>query len=85
MKLSYYLTVILLFSGILTFSSCGDDNNGPSPDVNNTIVGVWQIAGEDLNGDGAIQGIVVHEDGTVTGWLYTASEQDPYKFSFKTG
>ena len=85
MKLSYYLTVILLFSGILTFSSCGDDNNGPSPDVNNTIVGVWQIAGEDLNGDGAIQGIVVHEDGTVTGWLYTASEQDPYQFSFKTG
>lgn len=85
MKLSYYLTVILLFSGIVTFSSCNDDNDGPSADVNISIVGDWQIAESDLNGDGARQGIVVHEDGTVTEWLYTRSEQDPYQFGFKTG
>lgn len=85
MKLSYYLTVILLFSGIVTFSSCSDDNDGPSADVNISIVGDWQIAESDLNGDGARQGIVVHEDGTVTEWLYTRSEQDPYQFGFKTG
>lgn len=85
MKLSYYLTVILLFSGIVTFSSCSDDNDGPSADVNISIVCDWQIAESDLNGDGARQGIVVHEDGTVTEWLYTRSEQDPYQFGFKTG
>ena len=85
MKHSYYLTVLMLLLGIFTFSSCSDDNDGPSADVNRSIVGVWQIAEQDLNGDGAIQGIVVHEDGTVTEWMYTASAQDPYKFGFKTG
>lgn len=85
MKLSYYLTVILLFSGIVTFSSCSDDNDGPSADVNISIVGDWQIAESDLNGDGARQGIVVHEDGTVTEWLYILSGEDPYQFGFKTG
>ncbi len=85
MKLSYYLTVILLFFGIFTFSSCSDDNDGPSADVNISIVGDWQIAESDLNGDGARQGIVVHEDGTVTEWLYILSGEDPYQFGFKTG
>lgn len=85
MKHSYYLTVLMLLLGIFTFSSCSDDNDGPSADVNRSIVGVWQIAEQDLNGDGAIQGIVVHDDGTVTEWMYTASAQDPYKFGFKTG
>lgn len=57
MKHSYYLTVLMLLLGIFTFSSCSDDNNdGPSADVNRSIVGVWQIAEQDLNGDGAIQG-----------------------------
>lgn len=85
MKQSYYLTVLMLLLGIFTFSSCSDDNDGPSADVNNSIVGDWQIAQEDLNGDGAIQGIVVHEDGTVTEWMYTGVTLDPYKFGFKTG
>ncbi len=85
MKQSFYLTVLMLLLGIFTLSSCSDDNDTPSSDVNNSIVGDWQIAHEDLNGDGAIQGIVVHEDGTVTEWMYTGVTLDPYKFGFKTG
>lgn len=85
MKLNYYLTMALCIFGVVTFCSCSDDNDGPSADVNISIVGDWQIAGEDLNGDGAIQGIVVHEDGTVTEWMHTQSELNPYQFGFKTG
>ena len=70
-------------------TSCSDDQafTAPkvSPDINVPITGYWQIAGEDINGDGAIQGIVVHNDNTVTEWMYTSIIDNPYKLGYKTG
>ena len=70
-------------------TSCSDDPEytapNVSPDINVPITGYWQIAGEDINGDGAIQGIVVHNDKTVTEWMYTNVTDNPYKLGYKTG
>ncbi|MCF2577814.1 hypothetical protein I6E38_01585 [Prevotella stercorea] len=70
-------------------TSCSDDQAFTvpkvSPDINVPITGYWQIAGEDINGDGAIQGIVVHNDNTVTEWMYTSVTDNPYKLGYKTG
>lgn len=87
MKHSYYLTVLMLILGIFTFNSCSDDNDeGLTADVNRSIVGVWQNADHDLRGDDAFVGIIVHEDGTVTEWIYhSASTWYPHSILFKTG
>ena len=52
---------------LLTFTSCSDDDKNISADVNIPITGYWQMAGTsietgaDINGDGAVEGIVVHD------------------------
>lgn len=78
-----FLSQCLLVIIILT--SCSDDQTGLSPDINIPITGYWQIADGDINGDGAIQGIVVHSDETVSEWLYTGETANPYQLGFKTG
>lgn len=86
MKHTYCVTMLTLLLGIVTLAACSsDDADTLKPDINTPITGYWQIAGEDLNGDGAIQGIVVHDDGTVTDWIYTQASNDPYQLGFKTG
>ena len=70
---------------IITLTSCSDDQTDLSPDINTPITGYWQIADGDINGDGAIQGIVVHNDETVSEWLYTGETANPYQLGFKTG
>ena len=64
---------------IITLTSCSDDQTDLSPDINTPITGYWQIADGDINGDGAIQGIVVHNDETVSEWLYTGETANPYQ------
>ena len=66
-------------------TSCNDEQTDISPDIHSPITGYWQIADDDINGDGAIQGIVVHNDKTVSEWLYTGETANPYKLGFKTG
>lgn len=78
-----FLSQCLLVIIILT--SCNDDQTDLSPDINTQITGYWQIADGDINGDGAIQGIVVHNDETVSEWLYTGETANPYQLGFKTG
>lgn len=66
-------------------TSCNDEQTDISPDIHSPITGYWKIADDDINGDGAIQGIVVHNDKTVSEWLYTGETANPYKLGFKTG
>ena len=89
MKHICFTTFTLCLLAIIMLTSCSDDQafTAPkvSPDINVPITGYWQIAGEDINGDGAIQGIVVHNDNTVTEWMYTDVPDNPYKLGYKTG
>ena len=89
MKHICFTTFSLCLLAIIMLTSCSDDQafTAPkvSPDINVPITGYWQIAGEDINGDGAIQGIVVHNDNTVTEWMYTSVIDNPYKLGYKTG
>lgn len=84
-----FAIISLCLLAVVMHTSCSDDqvNKAPnvSPDINASIVGYWQIADDDINGDGAIQGIVVHDDKTVTEWMYTNVTDNPYKLGFKTG
>lgn len=85
------LTLLLNLLCLLALSSCKDDNDGISADIHSPITGYWQIAGTsietgaDINGDGAVEGIVVHDDGTVSEWQYTQATEDPFKLGYKTG
>ena len=89
MKHICFTTLSLCLLTVVMQTSCSDDPayTAPkvSPDINVPITGYWQIAGEDINGDGAIQGIVVHNDNTVTEWMYTNVTDNPYKLGYKTG
>ena len=89
MKHICFTTLSLCLLTVVMQTSCSDDPAfaAPkvSPDINVPITGYWQIAGEDINGDGAIQGIVVHNDKTVTEWMYTSVTDNPYKLGYKTG
>ena len=89
MKHICFTTLSLCLLTVVMQTSCSDDSafTAPnvSPDINVPITGYWQIAGEDINGDGAIQGIVVHNDNTVTEWMYTSVTDNPYKLGYKTG
>ena len=89
MKHICFTTLSLCLLIVVMETSCSDDPafTAPkvSPDINVPITGYWQIAGEDINGDGAIQGIVVHNDNTVTEWMYTNVTDNPYKLGYKTG
>lgn len=89
MKHVCFTTLSLCLLTVVMQTSCSDDPafTAPkvSPDINVPITGYWQIAGEDINGDGAIQGIVVHNDNTVTEWMYTSVTDNPYKLGYKTG
>ena len=89
MKHICFTTLSLCLLIVVMETSCSDDPayTAPkvSPDINVPITGYWQIAGEDINGDGAIQGIVVHNDKTVTEWMYTSVTDNPYKLGYKTG
>lgn len=89
MKHICFTTLSLCLLTVVMQTSCSDDPafTAPkvSPNINVPITGYWQIAGEDINGDGAIQGIVVHNDNTVTEWMYTNVTDNPYKLGYKTG
>ena len=89
MKHICFTTLSLCLLTVVMQTSCSDAPafTAPkvSPNINVPITGYWQIAGEDINGDGAIQGIVVHNDNTVTEWMYTNVTDNPYKLGYKTG
>ena len=91
MKTTHYLLLLIGLLNLLTFSSCSDDDKDISADTNIPITGYWQIAGTsiengaDINGDGAVEGIVVHDDGTVSEWQYTQTSEDPFNLGYKTG
>lgn len=91
MKTTHYLLLLIGLLNLLTFSSCSDDDKDISADTNITITGYWQIAGTsiengaDINGDGAVEGIVVHDDGTISEWQYTQAKEDPFNLGYKTG
>ena len=85
------LTLLITLLCLLALSSCKDDNDGISADIHSPITGYWQIAGTsietgaDINGDGAVEGIAVHDDGTVSEWQYTQATEDPFNLGYKTG
>lgn len=91
MKTTPYLLLLIGLLNLMTFSSCSDDNKDLSADTNIPITGYWQIAGTsietgaDINGDGAVEGIVVHDDGTISEWQYTRASEDPFNLGYKTG
>ena len=89
MKHSCFSIISLCLFAVVVLTSCSDDQvikfPNVSPNINVPITGYWQIADDDINGDGAIQGIVVHDDETVTEWMYTSVTDHPYKLGFKTG
>lgn len=91
MKTTPYLLLLIGLLNLMTFSSCSDDNKDLSADTNIPITGYWQIAGTsietgaDINGDGAVEGIVVHDDGTISEWQYTQASEDPFNLGYKTG
>ena len=91
MKTTHYLLLLIGLLNLLTFSSCSDDDKDISADTNIPITGYWQIAGTsiengaDINGDGAVEGIVVHDDGTISEWQYTQAKEDPFNLGYKTG
>lgn len=84
MKSKHCTELILLLLGFLMLTACSDDDS-IRPDTSIPITGYWQIGDEDINGDGAIEGIVVHDDGTITEWQYIESAADPFKLGYKTG
>ena len=91
MKTTPYLLLLIGLLNLMTFSSCSDDNKDLSADTNIPITGYWQIAGTsietaaDINGDGAVEGIVVHDDGSISEWQYTQASEDPFNLGYKTG
>lgn len=91
MKTTHYLLLLIGLLNLLTFSSCSDDDKDISADTNIPITGYWQIAGTsiengaDINGDDAVEGIVVHDDGTISEWQYTQAKEDPFNLGYKTG
>lgn len=91
MKTTHYLLLLIGLLNLLTFSSCSDDDKDISADTNIPITGYWQIAGTsiengaDINGDGAVEGIVVHDDGTISEWQYTQAKEDSFNLGYKTG
>lgn len=91
MKTTPYLLLLIGLLNLMTFSSCSDYNKDLSADTNIPITGYWQIAGTsietgaDINGDGAVEGIVVHDDGTISEWQYTQASEDPFNLGYKTG
>lgn len=62
MKRTFFAFLSQCLLVIIILTSCSDDQTNLSPDINTPITGYWQIADGDINGDGAIQGIVVHSD-----------------------
>jgi hypothetical protein len=87
MKHYHCLSLLTLVLSTFLFFSCGDDdgNIGIGPDTGKAITGYWQVGDRDLNGDAAITGIVVHDDGTVTEWQYAEGAEDPFSLGYKTG
>lgn len=85
------LTLLITLLCLLALTSCKDDNDIPASNLNIPITGYWQMAGTsietgaDINGDGAVEGIVVHDDGTVSEWQYTQAKEDPFNLGYKTG
>ena len=84
MKRTCFTFLSVCLFAIIMLTSCNDEPD-ISPDIHSPITGYWQIADDDMNGDGAIQGIVVHNDETVSEWLYTGETANPYQLGFKTG
>ena len=85
MKRTCFTLLSVCLLAIIMLTSCNDEQTDISPDIHSPITGYWKIADDDINGDGAIQGIVVHNDKTVSEWLYTGETANPYKLGFKTG
>lgn len=91
MKTYHYLLLLTGLLHLLTLSSCDNNEEGRSADTNIPITGYWQIAGTsindgaDMNGDGAVEGIVAHDDGTITEWQYSQSAEEPFKLGYKSG
>ena len=85
MKRTCFTLLSVCLLAIIMLTSCHDEQTDISPDIHSPITGYWKIADDDINSDGAIQGIVVHNDKTVSEWLYTGETANPYKLGFKTG
>ncbi len=85
MKRTCFTLLSVCLLAIIMLTSCNDEQTDISPDIHSPITGYWKIADDDINSDGAIQGIVVHNDKTVSEWLYTGETANPYKLGFKTG
>ena len=85
MKRTYFTFLSVCLLAIIMLTSCNDEQTDISPDIHFPITGYWKMADDDITGDGAIQGIVVHNDKTVSEWLYTGETANPYKLGFKTG
>ena len=85
MKRTCFTLLSVCLLAIIMLTSCNDEQTDISPDIHSPITGYWKIADDDINSDGAIQGIVVHKDTTVSEWLYTGETANPYKLGFKTG
>ena len=85
MKRTCFTLLSVCLLAIIMLTSCNDEQTDISPDIHSPITGYWKMADDDINGDGAIQGIVVHKDKTVSEWLYTGETANPYKLGFKTG
>lgn len=86
MKNSLLISTLGMMLGILLLASCGDNDDAPlGHDISVPITGYWQIGEEDINGDGAIMGVVIHADGTVTEWQYTEGQAEPYSIGYKSG
>ena len=85
MKRTCFTLLSVCLLAIIMLTSCNDEQTDISPDIYSPITGYWKIADDDINSDGAIQGIVVHNDNTVSEWLYTGETANPYKLGFKTG
>ncbi len=85
MKRTCFTLLSVCLLAIIMLTSCNDEQTDISPDIHSPITGYWKIADDDINSDGAIQGIVGHKDKTVSEWLYTGETANPYKLGFKTG
>lgn len=80
------LTFFLLLSVTMLFASCKDDNDGLEPNTNIPITGYWELGQDYPNSDGTAMGIIVHGDGKISEWQYSASNSDdPFQLGYKTG
>lgn len=80
------LTLFILLPVMMLFASCKDDNDDLQPNTNIPITGYWQLGQDYPNSDGTAMGIIVHGDGKISEWQYSASNSDdPFQLGYKTG